>query len=272
MDFFNPTFTEQMKKYDVRMPTNMFMSNYFMFQAPCSILSSSAIKNSAMGSFSYVGYSVLAINTFIGRYCSIANNTQFGLKRKDYSLAVMAPFLDEDNCFDFAGLSLHDMHVSGGRSKEHHEVITLGHDVWVGFNALIQEGVHIGTGAIIGADTVVTKDVPPYAVVVGTDHIVRQRFSDEIIADLLASKWWEYNLPLMAKRGIELPYEQPEKLSSLLASLSDEQKIKLDDHWIGIKIPKNKMDIKGVSAVQCPDKTVKEFFERLNVDPEIKLF
>jgi hypothetical protein len=73
--------------------------------------------------------------------------------------------------------------------------VTLGHDVWIGENALIKGGVTIGTGAIVAAGAVVTKDVPPYAIVGGVPaKLIRWRFKEETIARLLKSEWWRYNL------------------------------------------------------------------------------
>jgi len=70
--------------------------------------------------------------------------------------------------------------------------ISIGHDVWIGINAVILSGVTVGAGAIIGAASVVTRDVPPYAVVAGNPaRIIRFRFAPEIIERLLASRWWE---------------------------------------------------------------------------------
>lgn len=73
------------------------------------------------------------------------------------------------------------------------EKITIGNDVWIGRNAVIFGGVTIGDGAIIGAFSVVAKDVPPYAVVVGNPAIIkRYRFTEEQIEKLLNIKWWNW--------------------------------------------------------------------------------
>ena len=67
----------------------------------------------------------------------------------------------------------------------------VGNDVWIGQNVTILPGVHIGDGAIIGLNSVVTKDVPPYTIVAGNPaKIVRKRFDDELIDLLLKLKWW----------------------------------------------------------------------------------
>jgi acetyltransferase-like isoleucine patch superfamily enzyme len=70
----------------------------------------------------------------------------------------------------------------------------IGNDVWIGIGATILAGVRIGDGAVIGASTVVTRSVPPYAVVVGNPgHVIRYRFASEIRDRLLALRWWEWS-------------------------------------------------------------------------------
>ncbi|MDX8389877.1 MAG: CatB-related O-acetyltransferase [Mariprofundaceae bacterium] len=83
--------------------------------------------------------------------------------------------------------------------------IKIGHDVWVGANSCIMGGVTIGTGAIIGASAVVTKDVPPYSVAAGVPaREIRKRFADATIEKLLASSWWEWPLEEIQARKHEL--------------------------------------------------------------------
>jgi acetyltransferase-like isoleucine patch superfamily enzyme len=67
-------------------------------------------------------------------------------------------------------------------------------DVWIGDNVVILPEVRIGTGAIIGAGAIVTKDVPPYAIVGGNPaRIIKYRFNEKSIKALLDSKWWEWD-------------------------------------------------------------------------------
>lgn len=71
----------------------------------------------------------------------------------------------------------------------------VGHDVWIGQNAAIMPGVTIGAGAIVAAAAVVTRDVPPYAVVGGNPaSIIRMRYPDDVIAELLEIAWWDWPL------------------------------------------------------------------------------
>jgi hypothetical protein len=73
---------------------------------------------------------------------------------------------------------------------------SIGHDVWVGQDAVILRGIRIGHGAVVAAGAVVTKDVPAYAIVGGNPaKIIRYRFEKEIIDELLSLSWWDYAYP-----------------------------------------------------------------------------
>ena len=83
--------------------------------------------------------------------------------------------------------------------------LTIGSDVWMGHNSILLNSVEsVGHGAVIGAGSVVHKDVPPYAVVVGHPaRVVRYRFSDELIEELLAEQWWEKTLDELKAEGLD---------------------------------------------------------------------
>lgn len=73
--------------------------------------------------------------------------------------------------------------------------IVIDNDVWIGYEAVIMAGVHIGNGAIIAARAVVTKDVPPYTIVGGVPaRPIRKRFDEEVIRKLEALKWWDWSV------------------------------------------------------------------------------
>ncbi len=90
--------------------------------------------------------------------------------------------LNEDEIIDIYGLQSNDK-------------VMIGNDVWIGAYAIVLPGVTVGDGAVIGAGAVVTKDVPPYSIVVGVPaKVIRYRFSPEEIAILLRVKWWEWDV------------------------------------------------------------------------------
>ena len=83
----------------------------------------------------------------------------------------------------------------------------IGNDVWIGQNVTIMPGVHIGDGAIIGADSTVATNIPPYAVAVGNPaRVIRMRFDDETIELLERLKWWD------------LPIEEIDRLIPILTN------------------------------------------------------
>ncbi len=95
------------------------------------------------------------------------------------------------------------------------EPVHIGNDVWIGSGVFIKNGITIGDGAIVGAHAVVTKDVPPYAIVCGNPaRIIRYRFSDDIIKQLLELKWW--NLPDDIIK--QIPYDDVYKAIEFLKS------------------------------------------------------
>jgi serine acetyltransferase len=78
-----------------------------------------------------------------------------------------------------------------GRHSSNGDVV-IGHDVWLGSQSLVLSGVAIGHGAVVAARAVVTRDVPPYAIVAGNPaRLVRYRMSEDQIAALLDSRWWD---------------------------------------------------------------------------------
>lgn len=141
----------------------------------------------------------------IGRYCSIGRNVTIGQNRKSHPLDWLS---------SHHGLvGLREQKAGLHAAAEEVPQTVIGHDVWIGMDVLILEGVTIGTGAVIGAQSLITKDVPPYAIVAGSPaKVLRHRFDDATIAGLLASQWWNLSPEQLA----ELPIEDPLKLLQTL--------------------------------------------------------
>lgn len=110
---------------------------------------------------------------FIGNYCSIADEVKF-LLSSEHNLKFISSY-------PFQAIVLNMGPEATGKGD-----ITIDDDVWIGYRAMILSGVHIGQGAVVAAGTVVTKDVPPYAIVGGVPaKVIKYRFSPEVIEQLL---------------------------------------------------------------------------------------
>jgi acetyltransferase-like isoleucine patch superfamily enzyme len=160
----------------------------------CEIFSGQVLPT-RMGAFSYSG-STLSPLMKIGRYCSIGPQVEVVLTTHPTDWVTSSPFSYAPG--GHAGVLDYWQDTKAAGRKAHpfpnmNDVVELGHDVWVGQGAAFTRGVTVGNGAIIAARAVVTKDVPPYAVVGGSPaRLIRMRLPDEIAAGLQASQWWLY--------------------------------------------------------------------------------
>ena len=130
-------------------------------------------------------YDFMGDKLIIGKFCAIARGVEFMMNGANHMLDCLSsyPFEIID---EFKGLA-RPFKNRGNRGDT-----IIGNDVWIGQDATILPGVHIGDGAIIGANAVVAKDIPPYAIAVGNPaQIKKYRFDDETIKLLLELKWWD---------------------------------------------------------------------------------
>lgn len=146
----------------------------------------------------------------IGKFCSLASGTRFLFNCANHTLASLStytfPLFYKEWELDKAYV------VSAWDNKGD---IVIGNDVWIGYEAVIMAGVHIGDGAIIAAHAVVAKDVPPYTIVGGVPaRKIRKRFEPDVIERLQELKWWDW--PLHKIRRC-LPYLMKGDIESLLA-------------------------------------------------------
>ncbi|MFC6259976.1 CatB-related O-acetyltransferase [Levilactobacillus fujinensis] len=171
----------------VRAPLNLQMEAYSMFLVGHQFFS--------MGAFSSSNSS-LPVNSIVGRYSSIASNVsrmqgshptnRFTTSMLTYDSRVSA-FNDylkiTDNTFERVANPI----PNGGP-------IVIGNDVWIGQDVrFAPTGITVGDGAIIAGGALVTKDVPPYAVVGGVPaHIIKFRFPSDVVEKLMALQWWQY--------------------------------------------------------------------------------
>lgn len=152
------------------------------------ILENSLLINTSIDIFSYVGRNCMIQNTTIGKYCSISNDVIIGLGKHPLNNFSTSPlFYKNKNTFNYSFVEKDSDFVE-------YLPIEIGNDVWIGTRVIIMDGVKIGNGAVIGSNSVVTKDVPDYGIVVGSPaKVIKFRFEKLDIEVLLKSKWWDLN-------------------------------------------------------------------------------
>ncbi len=140
--------------------------------------------NVRIGKYTYVARNTLIQNAVIGAFCSISEGCNIGMPSHPAYFASTSPIFLKGNNYLKKNLS--------HKAYENCPETDIGNDVWIGAHAQIKSGIRIGNGAIIGAGAVVTKDIPPYAVVGGIPaHIIKYRFDESTCKKLNDSRWWD---------------------------------------------------------------------------------
>lgn len=175
------------------------------------------IKNSniIVGDFSYIAdddfechvthhYEWLGDKLIIGKFCQIASGVEFVMNGANHQMNSVStfPFFTMPS-WEATPPEPSDLPLKGDT--------IIGNDVWIGQNAVILPGVHIGDGAIIGTNSIVSNEIAPYSIAVGNPaRIVRRRFDDELIELLLKWKWWNKPIaeiksliPLLTSRNLK---------------------------------------------------------------------
>ena len=162
------------------------------FEGANSVAKFTAIVDSAVGYGTYVGSYSKITKCRIGRYCSIAHNVEvvFGNHPTKRFVSTHPAFYTTENQVGVSYIKKNIFEEFTYADAEKCYFVDIGNDVWIGAHTLLMAGVHIGDGAIIAAGSIVTKDVPPYAIVGGATKIIRYRFSEDEIAFLKQLKWW----------------------------------------------------------------------------------
>lgn len=160
-----------------------------------------------IGAFTYIRSGTQLINVAsIGRFCSVGGDVLLGQERASHPSNWLSthPF----------------QHDGTGLPYDPAEPpVQVGHDVWIGHSAMIMSGVSVGTGAIVATRAMVTRDVPPYAIVAGMPaKIVRYRFEPEVIQALLDSRWWERPLVELKQLPLDKPAACLDRLAQTVAS------------------------------------------------------
>ena len=175
-------------KYVIRVPRDRFRHN--SIDKTNRIAKGAGVTLCRFGKYNYVAPMTGMYNVTMGNYCSIGPQIIMGGMEHSHWWYSMSPILSD-------------------KVDSVPETI-IGNDVWVGANSVIRAGIKIGDGAVIGAHSFVNKDVPPYAIVVGSPaRVLRNRFEESTIKKLQDSKYWQY---------------EPDKAKEILARLEANDK------------------------------------------------
>ena len=169
-----------------------------VFEPPCSIKRMNIQHSLSLGAFSYA-VSGFYFACHIARYSSIGEDVQIGRHSHPMHWISSSPlfYANYTDCLGSNFKEGSDFSFERDFKKSTSPVdlkkTLIGNDVWIGHGAFILPGVAIGDGAVIAARSVVTKDVPPYAMMAGVPaKIIRFRFTENLIHGLIDSRWWEF--------------------------------------------------------------------------------
>lgn len=142
----------------------------------------------------------------IGKFCMIASGVQFIMNGANH-------LTDALSTYPFAVFGNGWEHAMDGREYPFKGNTVIGNDVWIGYQATIMAGVHIGDGAIIATNSTVVKDVEPYSIVGGNPaKLIKKRFPEETIRKLLELKWWDWSTEKITANVQHLTGNSIEKL------------------------------------------------------------
>jgi acetyltransferase-like isoleucine patch superfamily enzyme len=153
-----------------------------------------SINESNLGDFTYIAHGTSISKCNIGKFCCIGPNCTIGLSKHPTK-----DFVSSHPIF-YSMIKQSQISFADQSYFEEFEPISIANDVWIGFNVIIVDGVTVGNGAFIAAGSVVTKDVPPYAIVGGVPaKLIRYRFDENQIQKLIKMQWWDKDIEYLKK-------------------------------------------------------------------------
>lgn len=176
----NPNTVHPIAGYDKEIYVKPTLKNPNIIVGDFTYIADSEFESHVTHHYDFVGDKLI-----IGKFCQIAAGVEFVMNGANHQMNAVSTF-------PFYTLEGWDMKPPAASDMPFKGDTVVGNDVWIGQNAVILPGVHIGDGAIIGANSVVGCDVEPYTVVVGNPaEPIRYRFDEELTSLLLKFKWWD---------------------------------------------------------------------------------
>jgi acetyltransferase-like isoleucine patch superfamily enzyme len=158
------------------------------------IESGTTLVRSSIDRYSFCGYDCTILDTNVGPFTSIGTRVTIGGATHPMHFVSTSPVFLSHRDSIRAKLACHDYLPIIATS--------IGADVWIGDGAYIKAGLSIGHGSVIGMGAVVTRDVPPYAIVGGNPaRLIKYRFPEKLCSSLLESRWWELSDAVLADLG-----------------------------------------------------------------------
>lgn len=158
----------------------IYFLNHSKIDSSNKIAENVSLKYCNIGKYNYIARRNSLFNVEVGSYCCFGPDVHIGGMQHSYWWYSMSPLLS-DEC-------------------KLPEKTIIGNDVWIAVGCIIKQGVKIGDGAVVGANSFVNKDVPPFAIVAGSPaKIIKYRFEKDIQESILTARYWNEN-PIKAKQ------------------------------------------------------------------------
>lgn len=173
------------KKYEFRLLKNVVVESKINKTAKLKAIYH--LENSIVERYTYIGRYADIRNTYIGQFCSVGNHFSCGLGIHPTNGLSTSPMF-------YSNRKQNGYTYSVKNKIEEYLPVVIGNDVFIGDNVTVLSGVKIGDGAVIGAGAVVSKNIPPYAIAVGSPiEIKKYRFTESQIQSLLRIQWWNWD-------------------------------------------------------------------------------
>lgn len=192
---------------------DIFVSDDIEIEGYSSFYGQSGTNIVSMGAFSYTN-AMLPRNLIIGRYSSIAHGIKsMGASHPTTWISTSPAFYKNSGAINLYSSDV-EAEIKFHKYSDPIKKTRIGNDVWIGANVSIKDGVNIGDGAVVAANSIVTKDVPPYCIFGGVPaKFIRHRFDMEVVSMLMDLKFWKYS----PKDFFDLPVDNPSVFCDLFS-------------------------------------------------------